>query len=81
MARKPKKGSRTANLQIRLNQITNGTAQAGPDCPVFVVKAKRLVKLSREQYTRLTEEEESLSYFAGSMTAPENNERGGPRPE
>lgn len=56
---------------IRINRIANGMAQAGPKSPVFVVKGKKLVKLKRDEYDRLVEEADSLSYFAGYQIRPE----------
>lgn len=71
MAKKRRKSSRAANLIIRINQITNGMKEAKPNSPVFIVKKKKVVKLSREEYTRLEEEAEPLSYFAGYSISPE----------
>ncbi len=45
--------------------------QAGPTSPVFVVKGKRLAKLTRYEYDRLKDEAESLSYFAGHQILAE----------
>lgn len=60
-----------ANLRIRLNRIADGMAQAGPNSPVFVGKGKKLIKLTREAYSGLEEEAESLSFFAGRTIFPE----------
>lgn len=68
---KGKKSSRNANLQRRIRQVSNGMKQAGPTSPVFVVKGKRLAKLTRYEYDRLKDEAESLSYFAGHQILAE----------
>lgn len=56
--KKPKhrKGSRNANLQIRIRQIANGMEQAAPNSPVFVLKNKKIVKLDRAKYDRLVDD-------------------------
>ena len=71
MTRRRKKGSRNANLQIRIRRVINGMGQAGPTSPVFILKGKRLIKLKRSEYDRLVEEAEGLSYFAGYRILPE----------
>ncbi|ABE46880.1 hypothetical protein [Polaromonas sp. JS666] len=71
MAKRRRKSSRMANLIIRINSIANGMAQSGPKSPVFIVKNKKIIKLKRNEYDRLVEEADSLSYFAGYQIRPE----------
>lgn len=66
------KSSRVANQHTRARQIVNGLGQAGPKSPVFVVKGKRIVRLTRQQYDKLVDEAEGLSYFAGEYILPED---------
>ncbi len=70
--RKRAKSSRNANLQRRINMVRNGMEQAGPSSPIFVVKGKRLIRITRPEYDRLTGEAESLSYFAGYQILAEH---------
>ncbi len=44
-----KKGSKAANLQIRLNRIINGMGQAAATSPVFVLEGKRILRLTPTQ--------------------------------
>ena len=68
---KHRKSSRAANLHRRIRRIANGMSDARPNSPVHILKGKKIVKLSRIEYDRLTEQADSLSYFAGEEIQPE----------
>lgn len=72
MSQRKSKGSRNANLQIRINRVVNGMGQAGPTSPVFILKGKRVIKLKRSEYDHLVAEADGLSYFAGHRISPED---------
>lgn len=65
MARKRSKGSKRANLEIRIRRIANGAAQRRPDSPVHVLQGGRIVKMSAAKHQALEDEISGLEYFAG----------------
>jgi hypothetical protein len=65
MAKKRRKGSRQANLEIAMRRIQNGMADAKPTSPVFVYAKDRIVKLTRAAYDDLEAQAEDLTALSG----------------
>lgn len=65
MSKKRSKGSRRANLEIRIRRISNGSAQRRPDSTVHVLQGDRIVRMTAAEYQALDDEISGLEYFAG----------------
>mgnify|MGYP006878822889 CR=1 FL=1 len=65
MKRKQSKGSRRANLEIKIRQIANGSRQRTASSPVHLLVNGRIRRINAQAYQDTLDEIEGLEYFAG----------------
>jgi hypothetical protein len=65
MKRKRPKGSRRANLEIRIRQIANRAENCNGKGPVFLLVNGRIRRVTPQAYEAMLNEIDGLEYFSG----------------